>query len=365
MDPISILYIGRDSGTSSHRIGALQRLGHEVHVINPVEFLKVNRLLSAWSWKTGALFLESLVGRWILSRVPAKRFDLVYVDAGELVGPSLIREFKARYGPVINYNIDDPFGRRDGRRFRLYLKAVPAYDLMVVVRECNIAEAQSRGARDVLLVHRSADEVAHAPRPISEEDRKKWSAEVGFVGTWMPERGPFMAKLVALGVPLSIRGNRWQKAPEWPVLQPFWRGPGVVAEDDYAKAIQCSKVNLGLLSKENRDFETTRSFEIPHLGGAFCAERTPEHGRLYTEDQEAVFWSTPEECAAKCRLLLENDYLRASIAEAGRRRCVLNGTINEKIVDQIIQRVFAGVLPEGTNLSRHSLIMPMNVATTT
>jgi spore maturation protein CgeB len=338
MNSLSILYIGRDTGTSAHRIRALQRLGHGVHVINPVEFLKASPLLGAWSWKTGGLFLASSARRRILSDVPPKRFDLVYVDGGELVSPDLIRELRIRYGPVINYNVDDPYGKRDGRRFRLYLKAVPFYDLVVVVRDCNVAEARARGARDVLHVHRSADEVAHAPREIGEKDRQKWAAEVSFVGTWMPERGPFMARLVELGVPLSIYGNRWHKAPEWPVLRSAWRGEGLYADDDYARAIQCARINLGLLSKGNRDTTTQRSFEIPHLGAVFCAERTADHRQLYKEDEEAVFWSTPEECAEKCMELLEDGPRRIRLAANGRYRCLQNKTTNEAVMTQILNR---------------------------
>src|SRR3984893_15402741 len=99
----------------------------------------------------------------------------------------------------------------------------------------------------------------------------------------MPERGPFLARLIELGIPLTIRGNRWNKAKEWPLLENFWQGPGVYNDEDYAKAIQCAKVSLGLLSKGNRDQHTTRSMEIPSLQGLLCAERTREHESLYRE----------------------------------------------------------------------------------
>jgi len=68
---------------------------------------------------------------------------------------------------------------------------------------------------------------------------------------------------------------------------PSWRGPGLEAAEEYAKANQCVNVNLGLLSKGNRDLTTQRSHEILHLGGILCAERTPERTELYRE-HEAV-----------------------------------------------------------------------------
>ena len=275
----SILYIGSNSGTSQHRALALRRLGYKVVVVDPTTFLPRSRFVNAWTWHTGGMFLEKFIARSLLASIRGQKFDVVYVDGGALVGPSLVRELKSCFGTVINYNIDDPYGRRDGRRFRLYLKAVPFYDLIVVVRDCNVPEAYAQGARDVLRVFMAADEVAHATKHLTEQDHQRWPIEVGFVGTWMPERGLFMARLVELGVPLTIYGSRWQKAPEWSALRAAWRGSGLYG-DDYAKAVACAKINLGLLSKGNRDLTTTRSFEIPYLGGLLCAERTPEHTQL-------------------------------------------------------------------------------------
>ena len=147
-----------------------------------------------------------------------------------------------------------------------------------------------------------------------------------------------MARLIQLGVPLSIYGDRWNKAPEWSVLRSSWRGPGLYEDDDYAKVIQCAKVNLGLLSKGNRDLATQRSFEIPHLGGVLCAERTSEHSRLYKEDEEALFWESPEECARKCMELLNDAECRRRLAIQGRRRCLENGTSNQDILAQILSK---------------------------
>ena len=212
----SILYLGGTSGTSRHRALSLTRLGHKVRILEPLSFLPVRRITGYWARHTGALGLETFICNRILESIGSAEFDLVWVDPGHLVGPVLVRHLRRRAEQVINYNVDDPYGKRDGHWWRLYLRAVPYYDLIVVVRDCNIPEAYRAGARDVLKVYRSADEVAHAPRPLSPTDRVKWAADVSFVGTWMPERGPFMSRLVERGVSLKIRGNRWSRAAEWP-----------------------------------------------------------------------------------------------------------------------------------------------------
>jgi hypothetical protein len=304
--------------------------------VDPESFLPRHRLVQYWSHHTGALGIDSVIESGILSAMDHGTFDLVYVDGGQFVSPRVIATMRKRCDRIVNYNIDNPFGGRDGRKWRLYLKSVPFYDLLVVVREENVDEAQRCGAKSVLRVYRSADEVAHAPREMTTADMQQWKSEVLFIGTQMPERGPFLSRLVELGVPLSIRGNRWARAKEWQQLRPYWRGSGIY-EDDYAKAIQGADVSLGMLSKENRDLHTTRSLEIPYLGGLLCAERTREHCDLYREGEEAVFWSSADECAEKCFALLNDAGLRRRIADSGRLRCIQNRTTNEAVMRRIVE----------------------------
>jgi len=332
---MDVLYIGSTGGTSQHRAQALRRLGHRVHHVDPWAFLPRSRWLRVWIWQTGALYLGEFIRRQVLARIPTNACALSLVDAGELVGPRLVQDLRSRCGVIANYNVDDPYGGRDGRRWRLHLKAVPLYDLVVVRRQVNVPEAYARGARRVLRVFRSADEEAHAPRPLTSADRLRWNNDVLFAGAWMPERGPFMAELIQHGVPLAIYGDGWQKAREWPSLRAIWRGP-TLRGDDYVKAIRGAKVCLGLLSKGNRDLHTGRSMEIPFAGGVLCAERTSEHVALYREADEAVFWNDARECAERCYALLADRERRAAIAEKGMQRCVMNGHLNERVMERFL-----------------------------
>jgi spore maturation protein CgeB len=269
-----------------------------------------------------------------------QQFDLCHVDCGEWVTSAVVAMLKRHAGQVINYCIDDPTGPRDGRRFSAYRQALRHYDLVVVMRDANVKEAQQLGAKHVYRVFMSADELSHAPRALSAADLKQWSADVLFLGTWMPERGPFMLALVRAGVPLTIQGAHWNKAPEWPELSAYWRG-GPIGGDDYAKAIQCARINLGLLSKGNRDMHTTRSMEIPALGGLLCAERTPEHLALYQEGVEAVFWEDADECAAVCRALLKDEMRCQQLMERGHQRYLVGGYANEAVLQKIMNEVDA------------------------
>ena len=155
-----------------------------------------------------------------------------------------------------------------------------------------------------------------------------------FVGTWMPERGPMISALVESGIDVAIWGNLWQSAPEWRVLSRAWRG-AALPNESYSKAIQCSKVAIGLLSKGNRDLHTKRSVEVPAIGTAMCAERTAEHEQLYGGDG-ALLWSDPSECIEHCKALLADSGRRAVIAKRGQQRVRNYGLSNEPMLEAVL-----------------------------
>jgi spore maturation protein CgeB len=339
MSALSVLYLGPQSGTCLDRANALRRLGHQLEHIDLRHLLPKSPWIDRITWHLGGHLLAPSLMRGLAARLTKKQFDLAYVDGGEWVTPRVIGLLRQHAKKIVSYSIDDPLGPRDGPRFKAFRKSLPYYDLNAVVREENVAEALALGAKKVMRVYRSADEITHAPRRLTAHDHAKWDSDVLFLGTWFPERGPFLRDLIERGVPLIIRGPNWHKAPEWPQLQSHWAG-GAIEGDDYAKAIQCAKVNLGLLSKENRDLHTTRTLEIPALGGLMCAERTSEHTTMYAEGHEALFWKDAEECAAVCQYALADEERRAAIAAAGHQRVTRNGHHNELILNQIVSSAF-------------------------
>jgi spore maturation protein CgeB len=294
---------------------------------------------TAWvdriTWRLGGDWLSPLLLQPLSKFLAPQQFDICYVDGGEYVSPAVMALLRRHARTLVSYSIDDPLGPRDGARFRALRKSLPLYDLNAVVRSENVDEGEALGARQMLRVYRSADERSHAPRPLSAQDHQRWDCDVLFLGTWFAERGPFLKELIARGVPLTIQGAHWHKAREWPVLKKHWRG-GAIAGDDYARAIQCARVNLGLVSRENRDQHTTRSLEIPALGGLLCAERTAEHLGMYVEGFEALFWSDAKECAEMCGFALRDEETRRVIAAAGHQRVMRNGHYNETVLKTIL-----------------------------
>ncbi|MFW5696955.1 MAG: CgeB family protein [Fimbriimonadaceae bacterium] len=329
-----VLYLGDQDGMSGYRLAALRRRGEEVVTIDPKVYLPTSSFVYKFHWETGYKFLQRHVETEVLRAVDKDRFDVVWVNKGVSISRRLLERLKERTGGVtVSYNNDDPYGGRDGRAWATFLESIPAYDLMVVPRLVNFWEAKSHGANYVLRCFHEIDSEIQAEPKITEEDRQEPEAKVLFIGTYFMGRDAQLKGLKERGIPLTLRGNSWDKAPEWAELKPIWKA--AVHGEAYLKQVRMAKVSLCFLSRGNRDLHTTRSNEIPYAGGLLLAERTPEHQEMYVENEEAMFFDSLDECAEKCNMLLADDALREKVRLAGQRRAIKNNHTTDALFDHV------------------------------
>jgi spore maturation protein CgeB len=340
---MNILQIGPDGGTSKHRQQALERLGHKVDVIDPLNIFGLRTLIAILIWKFGGCGLETVTYLYMRARMKGKRYDFCFVTHGETISPALVRFLKRRCNAVACYNGDNPFVARDGKKWRIVLKALPYYDSFCTPRVSTIEAAIAHGAKHVVRFIQPADCVVHRPREFSPDDQEKYSSDVAFVGTWMPERSAFVADLLKAGVPVKIFGARWQKAPEYDLLKSAIVIDGFLGDEDYVRAIQYAKISLGMVSMGNADQHTHRSAEIPAIGSLLCAMRTEQHLDMYEEGVEAVFWNDAAECARVCLHLLANPTKIVEISRAGYEKVHKRGYFNEQLLDTIIEETLTSV----------------------
>ena len=88
---MKILYIGIEYGTSLHRYYALNRLGHDVMLVDPFSFIPSNRVAGKWIFETGAFGLIGKIKRNILATIQDRHFDIVFVNGGSVIGPELVK----------------------------------------------------------------------------------------------------------------------------------------------------------------------------------------------------------------------------------------------------------------------------------
>ncbi len=314
-----ILYVG-DLGpgsTAEMRMRALETLGYNVTGVNsaagpisarrnPIQYLAIKMRRPMDTAGVNARLVKD-----------GSSADIVWIDKGVTIRPETLAALRAKAPDVsiIGYSPDDMMNRNMSSSY--FRRTLPLYDMFFTTKTYNVAELQDLGCHRVIFSPNAYDPATH--RPLARTGGGS-CVDVGFIGTYEPDRANLLASLARSGVPVVIRGNLWGPMKRLGI-------PGVtfmpaVIEDNYAEAIGATRINLAFLRKSNRDLQTTRSVEIPACGGFMLAERTAEHQGLFAEGVEAAYFEGTEELIAKTKHYLAHEEERARIADAGRARCL-------------------------------------------
>jgi spore maturation protein CgeB len=325
--------------SSLYRLWALERLGHEVVSFNAHNYNASNPLIQKIVFRLSAGPAVNRLNNDILILAEQEKPDILWADKLLWIRPRTLDRLRAMAIATLSYMIDNPFGPRQDPGWRLYMKDIPHYDLHVVQRDRNIADYRSHGARDVIKIQTAYEPTIHYPPPSAWSDKDR-DREVSFIGTPYDDRADTLTRLSQTGeFHVSIAGNHrlWQRALAADVFDRLYRD-GELYQKRYREAIWRSKINLSFLTRSNQDEFVHKSFEIAACGGFLLAERSEGHLQRFREDEEAVFFSSFEECLQKIRRYLNDEPARARIAAAGQSRAHRDGYHNDHQVSLILQR---------------------------
>lgn len=322
--------------TSRMRMEELQRLGMDIIPLDAIPYYN-------WGGKwAGAPFRRLQWGpplwglnREIVRHTQSCRPDVLWIDKGIWIYPKTLRAVRNLGTRIlVHYSPDPAILLHQTRHF---LASIPEYDLVVTTKAYEVEHYRSYGARVLQLQYPSYDRDVHQPQIPTAEEASQYAADVVFVGSYAPGREKYLRPLAREGINLVIWGNSWNKCKD-PQLQRYIRRRHVGGRD-YALALSCAKIGLGILSPLCPDRSTTRSLEIPACGTFLLAERTEEHQALFEENKEAVYFSSEEELVSKVRYYLDHEEERNRIAAAGRARCLASGYSSADRVKEILERV--------------------------
>ena len=170
--------------------------------------------------------------------------------------------------------------------------------------------------------------------------KKKYRNEIIFIGTWSPKKGEFIKRLIELGVNINVYGLRWDKDLNYESLKSKIKLKHI-HNPKYSKLIQSAKIALCLFSEENLDTITARSIEIPAIGTLLCSKRTKAMKNIFVEDKEAIFFSTPKECAKKINYYLKNQNKAKDIARKGHIKITkILSPSHENLIKKVISNIY-------------------------
>jgi hypothetical protein len=326
--------------TSLYRLWALERLGHQVIPLNGYEYEPANPFVRKIVHRLVAGPTVSRLNGDLLDIAESESPDLVWTDKLLSMGPRTLDRLRAMGIATVSYMIDNPFGTRQDPGWRLYMKNIPHYDLHVVQRDKNILDYTVRGARNVIKIQTAYEPTLQYPPPSGWSDKDR-NREVSFIGTPYDDRAQTLTRLSReCGFDVAISGNsrQWGRALDPAAFKHLYR-EGELYRQQYREAIWRSKINLSFLTHSNQDEFVHKSFEIAGCGSFLLAERSAGHLERFKEDEEAVFFSSFDELAAKIRRYLPDEATRQRIAAAGCARAARDGYHNDRQVELIVERV--------------------------
>jgi len=322
----------------------LQRLGHTVIPVNLLDYVPRTPLLRKFAHRTQMGLYVARLNRDLLALAAAEKPDVFWADKLLGLRPATLEQLRACGIRTVSYMIDNAFGPRRDPGWRLYLQCIPLFDLHAVQRDKYIAVYTARGARHVIKIQTAFEPTLQFPPPSgffpdAAHDSVR-TRGVSFIGTPYDMRAAFLMRLWRdFKAPVVISGSAvWRKHLSPNMAAALYTGSELFGAD-YREAIWRSKINLSFITHSNEDEFAHKSFEIAACGGFLLAERSPGHTARFREDEEAVFFTGIDECAAKIRRYLPDEAARERIAAAGRARAVRDGYDNDTQVSRILARL--------------------------
>ncbi len=349
--PLKILYASglSPNDSSLYRLWALERLGHTVIPLNAYAYDPAPPVLRKLLFRLQAGPWVARLNRDVLAMAERERPDIFWADKLLALDPKTLDRLRAMGVATVSYMIDNAFGPRRDPGWRLYMQCIPHFDLHATQRDRNVLDYKAHGARDVIKIQTAYEPTLHFPPPPGWSDRDRnfrGDRGVSFIGTPYDQRAAFLTRLwKEFDLPIVISGaaSMWREQLSREAAGAIYTGSELHG-DQYREAIWRSRINLSFLTHSNQDEFAHKSFEIAGCGAFLLAERSAGHLARFVEDEEAVFFSGIEECAAKIWRYLPDEAARTRIAAAGHARAVRDGYSNDAQVARILERLGRGEL---------------------
>lgn len=319
-------------------IEALHELGHKADLFDYTQklfrtkkFSLPNRILDRILFG----YVAKTISTNLLKTIKGDQYDVLLVLKGVHILPETIDMAKQHVKHVVNWNPDDFFNPLNNSRY--LLAAFKKFDCIFTPRSHLVDEYVRKGAKKVELLHWYYLPKYQYPVDVSSEEKDQFGSDVVFIGTWSPRREEFLNSLQGLN--LRIWGSHWHRASS-DFRKRFDCRPPIFGEN-LSKVVSSSKININILTIENRDTTNIRNFEIPACAGFQLCERSPVIMQLFEDDQEIAFYSTPDELKAQCIFYLSNEHQREQIRLAGYRRLTKDRHAMKDRVNSIVSTLHA------------------------
>jgi spore maturation protein CgeB len=333
---VKVAYVGQyEQGSTSRMRGEYLRkilsadVYHVADISIPIQ--KTNRFFRSAGWRFYKGPLVGNINKFCRETITGQsRYDLVWVDKGVFIEPSLLKQWKNSAAQVIHYTPDTAFTYN---RSPLFFKGLHYYDFCVTTKSFEIESYKTHGAKEVIFCTQGFDPAIHQPGVANAEKKG-----IAFVGLNEPYREQVISSLADAGYPVKIAGAGWEAfANKNRHKKNIGYAGKFLSGSHYAAFYSGSLLGLGLLSKKFPELHTTRHFEIPACGTALLTEKNAELSQFFNDD-EVIFYSGIKDLVEKAGAALADHRYLSGVAAKGYKKVTGGGYDYENILRTILKK---------------------------
>jgi spore maturation protein CgeB len=250
------------------------------------------------------------------------RPDFVLSIKGEAVEPKTIEWIKGELGAkTALWYPDDP------RYFKSLVRYnAPSYGYVFTASERAVDMYKEIGIGDVHYLPFACEPTIHKKVKLSNEESKRYCAEVIFVGTYCLRRARFIGALEKAGIKVKVYGPYWSYfKPRGNVYEGIY-GPEMV------KSFNVARIVLNIHVADDLEYKTNmRTFETAGSGAFLLTDKPYGLEALFAIDEEVVCYNDERELVELCRYYLGNDGERVKIGAKGQNKAHKEHTYQDRV----------------------------------
>jgi spore maturation protein CgeB len=257
----------------------------------------------------------------LLQAVDRIRPDLILVIATSGVRAGTLAQAQVLSPRTRVYMIypDSPHGLSSDR-----IACLPVCHRVAVSSSAWSMAFKALGARQVHYLPFAADPDLHSIPPFAEDSATAIRFELGFIGTWRPEREALLERMDEFNLAIwggkywSTRTNRSGR------VRNRWAGGELIGPQVVAASAETA-VMLNILDPITWPGPNMRSFELPACRAFVLSSRSPAILEIFEEGRDLECFDSPEEAIDKVRFYLTRSSDRIRIAQNGYERVIGGG----------------------------------------
>ncbi len=308
-------------------VTALRNLGHSVEVFEAPLFhtafmaMKNLRVTTERLNQLEGSFLQN-ISQAILAQVESFEPDMVLALAQAPMSRQLLRRLEKMNIPTAMWFVEDY------KLFTYWRAFAPLYSVFAVIqKDTFLQELCSIGQENALYLPMAALPSFHAPQDLSPADKKRFGADVAFLGAGYPNRRVAFRPLVTQK-DFKIWGTEWENDT---VLAKCIQEKGArISSADAVKIYNATSININLHSSikdstviSEGDFVNPRTFELAAIGAFQLVDTRSLMAELFEEGMLATFTSL-EQMYAQVEHYLAHPEERILMAQKAREHVLKN-----------------------------------------